>query len=219
MASESVENYIKCIYSLEQMESGGVSTNAIAEKLSTKASSVTDMLKKLKEKGLTDYKKYHGARLTTKGRKMAVGIIRRHRLWEVFLVEKLAYGWEEVHDIAEQLEHIESEELSDRLDQFLSFPRFDPHGDPIPDSDGKIRDEREKIPLASLQVGETGVVIGVQDSSADFLKYLDDVQLQLGAKLELSAVYAFDQSMVLKVNNKERTVSHLVSKNILVQKT
>lgn len=217
MASESVENYLKCIYALEQIEKGGVSTNAIAERLNTKASSVTDMLKKLKSKGLANYKKYHGARLSPKGRKLAIGIIRRHRLWEVFLVDKLAYGWEEVHEIAEQLEHINSEELSDRLDQFLGYPRFDPHGDPIPDNNGKIRDEREKLPLSALEEGAKVVVIGVTDSSADFLKYLDDMQLQLGARIEVKSIYAFDRSMSLNVSGQERTVSHLVSTNILVE--
>ena len=134
----SEENYLKTIYHLTIISDSEISTNAIAEKMETKASSVTDMLKKLAEKDLVDYKKYQGVSLTEKGKLSAKMIVRKHRLWEVFLVEKLDFSWDEVHDIAEQLEHIKSEKLINKLDDFLGNPTEDPHGDPIPDKNGKL---------------------------------------------------------------------------------
>src|SRR5690606_17225479 len=144
---------------LEQKYPAGVSTNALAEKMETKPSSVTDMLKKLSEKSLVNYKKYQGARLSASGRKTAVGVIRKHRLWEVFLVEKLDFTWDEVHEVAEQLEHIQSEKLIKELDRFLNFPRRDPHGDPIPDENGKFS-VSDKILLSELETGKSGVCVG-----------------------------------------------------------
>ncbi len=219
MASESVENYLKCIYALEH-DSGdkGVSTNAIAERINTQAPSVTDMLKKLNEQGLVDYKKYYGANLTETGRRIAVDIIRRHRLWEVFLVEKLGFKWDEVHPIAEQLEHIESVELVRRLDDFLGNPRFDPHGDPIPDKDGNIRQGQPRVGLDELNAGESGLIVGVNDSSVDFLRYLDSVKLNLGVHIEVVERFAFDQSVKIKTTHGERQVSDLVARNLLLRK-
>ena len=135
MFSQAEENYVKAIYALDTQTKKGVSTNLIAKKLQTKASSVTDMLQKLSGKRLVDYKKYHGVQLSKKGKKIAASVIRKHRLWETFLVRKLHFSWDEVHDIAEQLEHIQSERLIDGLDAFLEFPTVDPHGDPIPDKE------------------------------------------------------------------------------------
>lgn len=157
MFTYSEENYIKTIFHLEQKALEGVSTNAIAEQMDTKASSVTDMIKKLSEKGVINYVKYQGVTLTQEGRKTALSIIRKHRLWEVFLVETLDFSWDEVHEIAEQLEHIHSEKLIDRLDKLLDFPKYDPHGDPIPTKDGTFS-ERDKILLSELTVGEGGFV-------------------------------------------------------------
>src|SRR6476620_10565441 len=134
----SEENYLKTIYHITSSSGAEVSTNAIAEKMETKASSVTDMLKKLADKDLVHYKKYQGVSLTDKGLHSAKMIVRKHRLWEIFLVEKLAFSWDEVHDIAEQLEHIKSEQLVNKLDAFLNFPTEDPHGDPIPNAEGNI---------------------------------------------------------------------------------
>ena len=216
MASETVENYVKCIYALQQHASEGVSTNAIAERMETQASSVTDMLKKLKSRSLIHYKKYQGARLTDEGRQMAIKIVRRHRLWEVFLVEKLDFKWDEVHSIAEELEHVGSEALVDRLDRFLGKPKYDPHGDPIPDAEGNVRDERNKVEVSGLRVGEGGVFVGVQDSSAEFLQYLDSIQLRLGSRLTLLERYSFDQSVTLRIGDAERQISHLVARNLLV---
>jgi DtxR family Mn-dependent transcriptional regulator len=169
MLTFSEENHIKSIFHLSASSQDGVSTNSIAENLNTKASSVTEMLKKLSEKSLIVYKKYHGAQLTELGRKTALKIIRKHRLWEVFLVEKLNFKWDEVHDIAEQLEHIQSEKLTNQLDKFLDFPTHDPHGDPIPNPAGFIK-FTPKLKLSDLNIGETGKFIGVKDSSSTFLK-------------------------------------------------
>ncbi len=219
LASETVENYLKGIYAIEKKADGkGVSTNAIAEHLQTKPSSVSDMLKKLKQSGLVDYKKYHGASLTAAGRLKAIEIIRRHRLWEVFLVDKLNFNWDEVHDMAEQLEHVEGKALCDRLDAFLDFPRFDPHGDPIPDSEGKIRDDRQKQALSTLVAKDRGVVVGVLDSSAPFLKYLDHLELKLGTSLLVEEVIDFDQSVKILVGKTSHSVSNQFAKNLLIQK-
>lgn len=218
MASETVENYLKCIYTLQSDHQDGVSTNAIAERLETQASSVTDMLKKLRSKKLVEYKKYKGATLTDEGRRIAVDIVRRHRLWEVFLVEKLDYKWDEVHDIAEELEHVGPEDFIQRLDTFLGTPEFDPHGDPIPDAEGNLNDTRDAVPVASLEPGEHGKVVGVRDSSADFLQYLDSVKLTLGAELVLKERFSFDQSLLLEVDDSPRQISQLVARNLLVIK-
>src|SRR5580693_6558937 len=149
------ENYLKAIYHLS-LQSESVSTNQIAASLNTKAASVTDMLKKLADKELINYTKYQGVTLTPQGEKIAVSIIRKHRLWEYFLVEKLNFKWDEVHDVAEELEHISSKELADRLDQFMGYPKYDPHGDPIPDSNGKLKTHELK-PVSSLSINSNGI--------------------------------------------------------------
>jgi DtxR family Mn-dependent transcriptional regulator len=183
VASQTVENYLKCIYTLQTKVDGVAATNAIADRLETKASSVTDMLKKLKAKKLVEYEKYQGARLSAEGKRLAVDIIRRHRLWEVFLTQELHFAWDEVHEIAEELEHVESKELIIRLDNYLGNPKYDPHGDPIPDEHGNLRDERVKCALSNLKVSEKGIVIGVEESSVDFLQYLDSIKLTLGTEV------------------------------------
>jgi len=218
MLSKSEENYLKTIWSLCLDDTKGASTNAIAKKMETKASSVTDMVKKLADKDLVNYKKYHGVTLTVSGKNIAVGIIRKHRLWEVFLLNHLHFKWDEVHDIAEQLEHIQSKELTKRLDEFLGTPRFDPHGDPIPDAEGNITDNRITHALSDLLVGETAIIVGVNDSSATYLRYLDGQNLVLGTSFTVVEVYDFDHSMQLKLPNKELTVSHQVSQNLVVKK-
>ncbi|MEO0403994.1 MAG: metal-dependent transcriptional regulator [Bacteroidota bacterium] len=219
MASETVENYIKCIFSLQKRSKKElVSTNAIAEQLNTKASSVTDMMKKLGKRKLVNYKKYHGVSLTKEGRKVAAQIIRRHRLWEVFLVDRLKYGWDEVHELAEQLEHIDSEDLTNRIDAYLGYPKYDPHGDPIPNEDGEIRDDRDSLPLSSLSIGEDAVVVGVLNSSAEYLQYVDELQLHLGQELEVVKKVEFDQSMVIAIKGGEQAVSHEFVKQLLVKK-
>ncbi|HTO35548.1 MAG TPA: metal-dependent transcriptional regulator, partial [Flavobacterium sp.] len=180
----SEENYLKAIYHLSLFQKKGVNTNAIAKMLDSKASSVTDMVKKLAEKSLVEYQKYQGVTLTEKGLLAAKMIVRKHRLWEVFLVEKLGFAWDEVHDVAEELEHIKSEKLIDKLDEFLEFPSEDPHGDPIPNAKGEIKKVDKKL-LSELKVTQKSICVGVKDSSADFLKYLDKQQISLGSKLEI----------------------------------
>ncbi|MFD0862978.1 metal-dependent transcriptional regulator [Sungkyunkwania multivorans] len=213
----SEENYLKAIFHLSKDFDSGVSTNAIAEKIEAKASSVTDMLKKLSEKKLVDYQKYQGVSLTGKGRKIATNIIRKHRLWEVFLVEKLGFTWDEVHDVAEQLEHIKSEKLVDELDNFLGNPTIDPHGDPIPDKEGNLAATHNTL-LSELKTGEKCVCIGVKDSSSEFLKYLDKNDISLGRKIRVLNKETFDGSMRIRMKKNEFTISQQIASNLYVKK-
>ena len=199
MITLTEENYIKAIYHLGKHGKNMVNTNAIAESLATKASSVTDMVKKLADKEYLHYKKYQGVILTKKGNQVAINIIRKHRLWEVFLVEKLNFTWDEVHDVAEHLEHIKSEKLINELDALLEFPTHDPHGDPIPDKNGKFN-KIEKIALSQASVGQTYKCIGVEDSSTNFLQYLDSNNICLGTTIELLHKEPFDNSVKIKLN-------------------
>ena len=217
MLTFSEENHIKSIFHLSAISEEGVSTNSIAENLNTKASSVTEMLKKLSEKSLIVYKKYHGAQLTELGRKTALKIIRKHRLWEVFLVEKLNFKWDEVHDIAEQLEHIQSEKLTNQLDKFLDFPTHDPHGDPIPNTAGFIK-FTPKLKLSDLNIGETGKFIGVKDSSSTFLKYLDKRKISLGCNIKVLHQEDFDQSLHIGLDDTNLTISIKSASNLYITK-
>ncbi|MBC7439394.1 MAG: metal-dependent transcriptional regulator [Flavobacterium sp.] len=212
----SEENYLKTIYHLTTSSDTEISTNAIAEMMVTKASSVTDMLKKLAEKGLVNYKKYQGVSLTENGKLAAKMIVRKHRLWEVFLVKKLDFSWDEVHDIAEQLEHIKSEKLINKLDDFLGNPTEDPHGDPIPDAKGKIL-KIEKLLLSELNENQIGICVGVKDSSAEFLKYLDKNKIALGINIKVNAIEAFDLSLNVKINEIDFTISNKIAENIFVK--
>ena len=212
------ENYLKSIYSLELSSSKNVSTTLLAKKMKTKASSVTDMIKKLADKNLVDYEKYKGVSLTKSGKTIAVKIVRKHRLWEVFLVNKLDYNWDEVHEIAEQLEHIKSYSLTDKLDKYLEFPTHDPHGDPIPDKNGNI-EHHKNVMLSSIQIGESCVVIGVKDSSTAFLKFLDNSNIKLGSVIKVIAIEDFDNSMNIESNNSSFSISNQISKNLFVKKT
>ena len=217
MLTFSEENYLKSIFHLSSDSELGVSTNSIADNLNTKASSVTEMLKKLGDKNLIVYKKYHGAQLTENGRKTALGIIRKHRLWEVFLVDKLNFKWDEVHDIAEQLEHIQSEKLTNELDKFLDFPTKDPHGDPIPNPAGFIK-FTPKLRLSDLNIGETGKFIGVKDSSTTFLKYLDKRQISLGSNIKVLYQEEFDQSLHVGLDETNLTLSIKTASNLYITK-
>lgn len=216
MLSFSEENYLKTIYHLELQDAQGVSTSSIAKKMDTKASSVTDMVQKLSEKKLVVYKKYQGVQLSGQGREIAIYLVRKHRLWEYFLVDKLKFAWDEVHDIAEQLEHIQSEELVDRLDEYLGFPTIDPHGDPIPDKDGNIT-RRKKIPLSRLKKNQESVLLGVKDSSDEFLRYLDKKKIAIGNSIKVLNIEAFDKSMQIKTNGTELLITEIVANNLLVK--
>ena len=214
--SSTEENYIKAIFHLSEDGDENISTNDIARTVNAKAASVTDMLKKLKEKKIITYEKYQGVRLTKEGEKIAKSIVRKHRLWEVFLVDKLGYSWDKIHDIAEQLEHIRSEEMIDRLDKFLGYPKLDPHGDPIPDASLNIKSQKQTL-LSKFKKGEKGKVVGVKDSSSQLLRYLDTAGIQLGSLIEVKDVIEFDGSMVIQIDKKGKiTISRLAAQNISI---
>ena len=195
------ENYIKAIYHLQQA-TGSVTTNELSARLATTPASVTDMLKKLKAKNLLHYEPYKVFYLNSSGNKIALNIIRRHRLWEFFLVEKLAFGWNEVHEVAEELEHVGSKKLIDRLDLFLDFPKFDPHGDPIPDSQGNMSIVQQ-VCLAELPTGKHAQVTSVSNQSTDLLELLSHKHLKIGARLEVMAKFGFDSSLELKIKDQQ----------------
>jgi DtxR family Mn-dependent transcriptional regulator len=218
MTSFTEENYLKAIYKLIEMHSEAVSTNAIAERMNTKAASVTDMLKKLAGKKLINYRKYQGVTLTGKGEKVALHIIRKHRLWEMFLLEKLEFTWDEVHDVAEQLEHIHSDKLIAQIDKFLNYPKTDPHGDPIPDVNGKIQLPKSKC-VSNFKKNDVLVMTGVVDHSTAFLQYLDKSGLALGNEIKIRDVIEFDRSLQVTINKKNTIfISNDVAKNILAIK-
>lgn len=218
MFTLSEENYLKTIYHLELETNKGISTNAIAEKLATKASSVTDMIKKLSEKEVVIYKKYKGVKLTDLGKKSAANIVRKHRLWEVFLVEKLNFSWDEVHEVAEQLEHIKSSKLIDQLDSFLNSPTHDPHGDPIPDKDGNLK-TIEKSLLSTLAKNESGICVGVDDSSSEFLQFLDKKGITLGKKITILDKEDFDDSLSILIEDKKLSISNKIANNLYMKKS
>lgn len=210
----SEENYLKAIFHLQAQE-GEATTSVLAERLHTKPASVTDMMKKLSAKKLLRYKPYYGFSLSPEGKKIALHIIRRHRLWEFFLAEKLKFAWNEVHDLAEELEHVSSKELTDRLDAFLGFPEFDPHGDPIPDSKGKIR-TIDKLSLLQLPLNQAAVVCQVTNQSDDMLELLHHKHIGIGTRLELRKYFEFDRSLELKIKGGMVTISEQLAKNIFV---
>lgn len=212
----SEENYIKVIYHLSLVSPKGVNTNAIAGMLDTKASSVTDMLKKLAEKELVSYQKYQGVNLTEKGFYVAKMIVRKHRLWEVFLVDKLNFSWDEVHEIAEELEHIKSEKLINKLDEFLGFPSFDPHGDPIPNAKGELV-KVDKFLLSEADLNVDYLCVGVKNSSVEFLQYLDKQNIFLGATIRVISSEEFDSSLTIILNSKTISISNKVAENLFIK--
>lgn len=214
MQSFTEENYLKIIYHLAE-NTDNVQTNAIAAQMQTKPASVTDMIKKLAEKGFVDYIKYQGVTLTDKGRNAAIDIVRKHRLWEVFLVDKLNFKWDEVHDVAEELEHIKSTALIERLDEFLGFPKSDPHGDPIPDKNGRFA-KTQFTKLIDLKIGDNGTITGVSQHSSAFLKHLEKLGLTLGKQIEVNDVTDFDGSVEILVAGKQINISREVAKHILI---
>lgn len=216
--SYTEENYLKAIFSIGSAGDGsGVSTNELSEHLNNKAGSVTDMLKRLAEKKLINYQKYKGVVLTTKGEKLALGIVRKHRLWEVFLMEKLRFRWDEVHEMAEQLEHIRSDELINRLDDFLGRPRFDPHGDPIPDANGQLSAVKA-LPLNQYREKGQFIFMGVCEHSKTFLQHLTSVGLRIGDAIRVEEINEFDNSYKVKINKgSSQFFSNKVASNILVE--
>lgn len=218
MLTTSEEKYLKAIYKISQKKGIPVATNDLAEELSTSAASVTEMIKKLFEKKFVEYQRYQGTLLTTEGGKLATQLVRRHRLWECFLVEKLSYGWDEVHDLADQLEHIKSDELVNRLEEFLNFPRFDPHGDPIPDRTGRFT-IRAQFPLSTLNISDKAEVVGVAIHDSQFLRYLGEMNLEIGTQLEILERFEYDGSMRVQIDGHLPTlISPIIAKNIHVKK-
>jgi DtxR family Mn-dependent transcriptional regulator len=210
------ENYIKAIFHLQQGE-GTVSTNELAAELHTKAASVTDMLKKLKTKKLLSYERYKGVRLSAEGKKLALGIVRKHRLWEYFLVDTLKFGWDEVHEVAEELEHITSRKLVEKLDAFLGHPKFDPHGDPIPDSHGKMA-IKQQINLIDLPVNTIAEVSGVGSQSTELLELLKHKNIGIGTRLEVKKKFSFDHSIEIKIKNQNAfTISQQLAQALFVK--
>lgn len=217
MLSQTEENYLKAIYSIGISNTKSVNTTLIAKKLKTKPSSVTDMIQKLAEKNLINYEKYKGVTLSQSGKKVAVEIVRKHRLWEVFLVNKLNYSWDEVHDMAEQLEHIKSDTLVGRLEAFLDYPKHDPHGDPIPDENGNIA-LHKKVMLPSVEISSSCILIGVKDSSSSFLKFLDNANIKLGDTLKVISKEDFDNSLLIENKTQTISISNQISQNLFVKK-
>jgi DtxR family Mn-dependent transcriptional regulator len=215
MNSQSEEDYLKALYHLE-MDFNAVSTNSIAEYLDMKPSSVTDMLKKLSEKKFINYQKYKGTSLTKKGKLIALSIIRKHRLWETFLVEKLGFGWDQVHTIAEQLEHIKSDELIENLDNFLGNPKYDPHGDPIPSKDGNIEKMNQKI-LVELKASQKGIITGVKKGTASLLNYLDKEKVKLGDSIKVIEILEFDGTYIVEINKRKLSFSEKICQNLLLE--
>lgn len=210
------ENYIKAIYHLQQAD-GNVSTNEVAKELATKAASVTDMLKKLKQKKILNYEKYQGFRLSSEGKKIALGIVRKHRLWEYFLVEKLQFGWDEVHEVAEELEHISSKKLIDKLEVFLEYPKFDPHGDPIPDINGKMV-AQPQINLTDLAINQLAEISSVGIQSTELLEVLKHKNISIGTKLEVKKKFVFDHSVEIKIKGQNAfTISQQLAQALFVK--
>jgi DtxR family Mn-dependent transcriptional regulator len=215
MNSQSEEDYLKALYHLE-MDFDSISTNSIADYLDMKPSSVTDMLKKLAEKKFIHYQKYKGTSLTKKGKLIALSIIRKHRLWETFLVEKLGFGWDQVHTIAEQLEHIKSEELIENLDNFLGNPKYDPHGDPIPNKDGEIEKMNQKL-LVELKASQKGIITGVKKGTASLLNYLDKEKIKLGDSIKVIEILEFDGTYIVEINKRKLSFSEKICQNLLLE--
>jgi DtxR family Mn-dependent transcriptional regulator len=216
LLSISEENYLKTILKIGMKSGYPVSTNSIAHSIRNKAASVSDMLKKLAEKDLIQYQLYKGASLTSKGEDIALMQLRKHRLWECFLVNKLAFSWNEIHEIAEELEHINSPKLIDKLDEFLGFPKTDPHGDPIPDKMGKIQ-MNSFVPLVEIKPNQMVKILGVLDSSDAFLVHLNKLNLQLGNIITVVEVDNYDNTFLLEIEGKSMSISSKVAQNLLVE--
>lgn len=215
MPSNTVENYLKAIYHLAIATNAKVQTNHLASNLEVKSSSVTDMIKKLESYGWVHYEPYKGVELTESGRKEAIHVIRKHRLWEVFLVDKLKFKWSDVHPIAEQLEHVHSTELIDQLDEFLNFPKWDPHGDPIPDKNGVIV-QRDLKPLSDVVKGDVVTMLGVSEDNKSLLEYLEFLHLKLGVSIKVIDVLEFDGTMTIEINSKQVHISPKAANKVLV---
>lgn len=216
MISLTEENYLKAMFNLSQV-TGEVFVNDLSKELDIKMPSVTSMVKRLASKNLVNYQSYKPLTLTEKGEKLALSIIRKHRLTEMFLVEKMGFGWEEVHEVAEQIEHIHSPKFFAKMDEMLGYPTVDPHGSPIPDSHGNIHQKTYQN-LANFNKGDKVKFVAVNNSSDDFLKFLNSKEINLGLVLEILDKEEFDHSMTISFNDKTIVLSQKVTQKILVEK-
>ena len=216
MITLSEENYLKAILSINLQTKNIVSTNEIANVLETSPASVSEMIKKLEEKSLVNYEKYKGVSLSKIGEKLALDIIRKHRLWETFLVNNLEFSWSEVHDVAEQLEHIKSEKLTDKLDHFLNYPKFDPHGEPIPSKNGRIT-PTNRVLLCEAAIHTKGIIMGVSTDEKEFLDYLTQLNFKIGSKIKILDIITFDKSIKVEIENKIEHISEEVTKNLHIK--
>lgn len=216
MNSFTEENYLKALFSLANNE-GDVNVSELSDKLEIKMPTVTSMMKKLAAKNLVHYESYKPIRLTEKGRLAAALIIRKHRLTEMYLVEKMGFGWENVHHIAEQIEHIKAPDFFDKMDKILGYPKIDPHGSPIPDREGKIQEVSSKR-LCDCSIGDQVKVAAVTNSSEDFLIYLNSRNIQLGSELTILGIEPFDLSMEVRRDGKIETYSFKVAERLMVEK-
>lgn len=216
MLSFAEENYIKAIFHLSENGNKNVSTNDLAEAMKTKPASASDMIRKLSAKGYLEHEKYHGVFISKNGIEEALKIVRKHRLWEVFLVEKLQFSWDEVNDVAEQLEHIRSPLLVERLDKFLGHPRYDPHGDPIPDAEGTY-EPKPKVQLSQLEINTTATLVAVNDTGSLFLKYLDKIGAYIGAQIALIDRVEYDGSVQIRIDQQQEIfISREAADNLMV---
>jgi DtxR family Mn-dependent transcriptional regulator len=218
MVTTAEENYLKAIFKIAEKENKPANTSALARALNSSPASITEMVKKIAEKGLVNYEPYKGVTLTYEGSRLATALIRRHRLWEVFLVEKLRFAWHQVHELAEDLEHIHSEELVARLDAYLNYPKFDPHGDPIPNAEGRFT-IRTHLPLSDLSKGIASIIIGVKEQSTPFLEHLHQLGIKIGTGLIIKKRYDFDKSLIVTIDDKTETnISDQIAQNLLVKR-
>lgn len=216
MPSISKENYIKAVYSLCQNGVNSVSTSALAAKLNITNAATSDMAKGLSKQGFIKYEKYKGVSLTSKGKKTAIAILRKHRLWELFLMKSLGLGWEEVHSEAEYLEHQTTEFLINKIDDFLGNPKFDPHGEPIPQRNGTIPSLEKQIPLSKSQVGKEYVVKRVNDESKEVMNYFTEIGLNLNSKIKIKNFLKYDNSTIIELNNHVHSFSEKISRRIFI---
>ncbi len=216
MQNVSIEDYLSAIYKYQD-ESGGIRPNIIAEKLGISNAAVTDMLRRLSKEKYVNYEKYKSITLTDKGRTYAKNMVRRHRIWEVFLNQVVGMPWDKVHDEAHRLEHSSSDELINRMEEMLEFPEYDPHGDPIPSKEGKVPKLRKNIPLSLLKEGEAGKVIRVNDFDEGFLGYIAEIGINLNEVIKMKAVRNFDKSMLIEVSGKECNISRKIAENVFVE--
>jgi DtxR family transcriptional regulator, Mn-dependent transcriptional regulator len=215
--SKSEENYLKSIFNLSEFGNKQVSTNSISKILNIEPASVTDMIKKLSKKNLIYHEKYKGSTISKSGIKIALQIIRRHRLWEVFLYDKLNFRWDKIHDIAEELEHVSSEELIDNLDKFLKYPQIDPHGDPIPNKLGEINFV-DKISISDLNVNENGIVSRIINEDEEFFNLLKKLKIEIGTEVKIIDKIEYDESIEILINKKTVIISKDIANNIKITK-